>query len=144
MDWLSNVIRLIQGKTKRVVEIPMNNTVKALLQARRHNGSDLFFPSPKNGLQGTSIKKAMIGACARAKIEPITIRDLRRTFGTRLGENNVNTTTMAKLLGHGDLRSIHRYQRGTEIMREAVGLLEKPAKILPLARKSENKKAVNY
>jgi integrase len=144
VDWSSNVIRLIQGKTKRVVEIPMNNTVKALLQARRHNGSDLFFPSPKNGLQGTSIKKAVIGACARAKIEPITIRDLRRTFGTRLGENNVNTTTIAKLLGHGDLRSIHRYQRGTEIMREAVGLLENPAKILPLARKSENQKAVSY
>jgi len=29
-------------------------------------------------------------------------------------------------------------------MREAVGLLEKPAKILPLTRKSENKKAVIY
>jgi hypothetical protein len=29
-------------------------------------------------------------------------------------------------------------------MREAVGLLEKPAKILPLARKNEIKKAVNY
>jgi hypothetical protein len=56
----------------------------------------------------------------------------------------VNTTTIAKLLGHGDLRSIHPYQRGTKIMREAVGLLEKPAKILPLARESENKKAVNY
>jgi hypothetical protein len=27
-------------------------------------------------------------------------------------------------------------------MREAVGLLEKPAKILPLARKNETKKAV--
>ncbi len=29
-------------------------------------------------------------------------------------------------------------------MREAVELLEKPAKILPLAHKTENKKAVNY
>jgi hypothetical protein len=29
-------------------------------------------------------------------------------------------------------------------MREAVGLLEKPAKILPLTRKTENKKVVNY
>ncbi len=48
IDWSIDVIRLIQGKTKRVVEIPMNNTVKTLLQARRHNGSDLLFPSPKN------------------------------------------------------------------------------------------------
>jgi integrase len=44
----------------------------------------------------------MLGACARAKIELITIWNLRRTFGTRLGENNVNTATIAKLLGHGD------------------------------------------
>ncbi len=29
-------------------------------------------------------------------------------------------------------------------MREVVGLLEKPAKILLLARKNETKKAVNY
>ena len=135
VDWSNGVIRLTQGKTKRVVEIPMNNTVKTLLQARRHNGSDLYFPSPKNGLQGVSVKKAMLGACARAEIEPMTIRDLRRTFATRLDENNVNTTTVARLLGHSDLRSIHRYQRGKEIMREAVTLLENPAKILPLTRK---------
>lgn len=31
IDWSSNVIRLIQGKTKRVVEIPMNTTVKNLI-----------------------------------------------------------------------------------------------------------------
>ncbi len=121
----------------------MNNTVRALIESRWHNGSDLLFPSPKNGLQGTSVKKAMLGACARAKIQPVTIRDLRRTFGTRLCELNVNTTVTARLLGHNDLRSVHRYERGKEIMREAVGLLEKPAKILPLARKNENKKAVN-
>lgn len=143
VDWSSEVIRLVQGKTKRVVEIPMNNTVKSILQSRRHNASDLFFPSPKNGLQGTSVKKAMLGACARAKIELITIRDLRRTFGTRLCELNVNSTVTARLLGHGDLRSVHRYERGKEIMREAVGLLEKPAKILPLARIKETNKAVN-
>ncbi len=142
IDLQSGVIRLIQGKTKRVVEIPMNNTVKALIQARWHNGSDLLFPSPKNGLQGISVKKAMLGACARAKIQPVTIRDLRRTFGTRLCELNVNTTVTARLLGHNDLRSVHRYERGKEIMRQAVGLLEKPAKILPLAHKGKTNKAV--
>ena len=75
----------------------------------------------------------MLGACARAKIEPLTIRDLRRTFGTRLCELNVNTTVTARLLGHTDLRSVHRYERGKEIMREAVELLDNPTKILPLA-----------
>ena len=53
--------------------------------------------------------------------------------------NLLNTTVTARLLDNGDLRSVHRYERGKEIMREAVGLLEKPAKIPPLARKSESK-----
>jgi integrase len=104
----------------------------------------LLFPSPKNGLQGTSVKKAMLGACVRAKIEPVTIRHLRRTFGTRLCELNVNITGTARLLGYGDLRSVHSYERGQEIMREAVELLEKPVKILPLTRTDETKNTVNY
>jgi hypothetical protein len=55
----------------------------------------------------------------------------------------VNATVIAKLLGHGDLRSIHTYER-KEIMREAVEILENPVKILPLARIEETKKAVSY
>jgi hypothetical protein len=64
---------------------------------------------------------------------------LRRTFGTRLDELNFNDSTIAKLLGHGDHRSVHRYKRGKDILREAVKALEnqKPAKILPLAKKEK-------
>lgn len=133
VDWSQKIIRLIQGKTQRNVEIPMNHTVCELLSMRRHNGSDLFFPSPKTGKQGLSVKTACLGASARAKIGHLTIRDLRRTFGTRLDELNYNDSTVAKLLGHGDNRSVHRYKRGKDIMREAVTSLEnrKPAKILP-------------
>ena len=70
----------------------------------------------------------MLGACARAKIKLVTIRDLRRTFGTKLGESNANTTVIARLLDHSDLRSVYRYERRKEIMRKAVEILEKPAK----------------
>jgi integrase len=137
VDWTQKIIRLTQGKTKRIVEIPMNTTVFNLLMSRRHNGSDLFFPSPKTGQQGLSVKKACLGAAKRAKIGHLTIRDLRRTFGTRLDENNYNDSTIAKLLGHGDSRSVHRYKRGKDILREAVNSLEKQnrAKIVPLAKK---------
>ncbi len=145
VDWNSCEIRLIQGKTRRIVEIPMNDTVQELLSKRRHNGSDLFFPSPKTGVQGVSVKKACLGASARAKISQITIRDLRRTFGTRLDELNYNDSTVAKLLGHGDQRSVHRYKRGKNILRDAVNSLEnqKPAKILPLGTKEIKQVSVN-
>ena len=117
----------------------MNETVYNLLKARRHNGSDLFFPSPKTGQLGLSVKKACLGAATRAKIGHLTIRDLRRTFGTRLDELNYNDSTIAKLLGHGDHRSVHRYKRGKDILREAVTALEKQnrAKIVPLPKKEK-------
>jgi hypothetical protein len=85
------------------------------------------------------VKKACLGAAKRAKIGHLTIRDLRRTFGTRLDENNYNDSTIAKLLGHGDHRSVHRYKRAKNILREAVNSLEKQnrAKILPLAQKAK-------
>ncbi|MEZ5428327.1 MAG: tyrosine-type recombinase/integrase [Pyrinomonadaceae bacterium] len=146
IDWKRREIRLTQGKTQRIVEIPMNDTVYKLLSRRRHNGSDLFFPSPKTGKQGVSVKKACLGASSRAGIEPITIRTLRRTFGTRLDEMNFNDSTVAKLLGHTDLRSVHRYKRGKSILREAVCELEKKrsAKILPISQKDKKQIAVNY
>lgn len=85
------------------------------------------------------MKKACLGAAKRAKIGHLTIRDLRRTFGTRLDELNFNDSTIAKLLGHGDHRSVHRYKRGKDILREAVTALEKQnrAKIVPLAKKEK-------
>jgi integrase len=139
VDWNQKAIRLTQGKTQRTVEIPMNETVYNLLKSRRHNGSDLFFPSPKTGKRGLSVKKACLGAATRAKIGHLTIRDLRRTFGTRLDELNYNDSTIAKLLGHGDHRSVYRYKRGKDILREAVKSLEKEnrAKIVPLAKKEK-------
>lgn len=80
--------------------------------------NELIFPSPKTGKQGRSVIKAMISATARAEIGRVTIRGFRRTFGTRLNELNYSSSVTAKLLGHGDGRSVHRYQRRTKILRE--------------------------
>ncbi|MFN6963739.1 MAG: tyrosine-type recombinase/integrase, partial [Pyrinomonadaceae bacterium] len=81
----------------------------------------------------------------RCGIKPhLSIRDLRRTFGTRLHESAFDDTTVAQLLGHSDLRSIHRYKRGSRIKRTAVDSLVEnsasPAKILPA---EQMKKASN-
>ncbi|HRH43839.1 MAG TPA: site-specific integrase [Pyrinomonadaceae bacterium] len=145
VDLKQREIRLVQGKTKRIVEIPLNDSAYEILNKRRHNGSDLFFPSPKTGKQGVSVKKACVGASARAKINQITIRDLRRTFGTRLDEGNYNDSTVAKLLGHSDNRSVYRYKRGKEILREAVNSLDQSnrAKIVPFSKTTNQQIAVN-
>lgn len=133
VDLENNCLVVVQGKTQRTVIIPMNKTVRNLIDSRLDNGSELMFPSPVTGKVGIDCKTAIDGACERAEISRVTLRDLRRTFGTRLDELNYSSSVKAKLLGHGDLRSVHRYERGTKILREAVLHLENtnPTNILP-------------
>lgn len=104
VDLDGKVLRLVQGKTNREVIIPLNQTMEKLIASRWDNENELIFPSPKTGKQGTSVKKAMIAASRRAEIGHLTVRDFRRTFGTRLDELNFSSSVKAKLLGHGDLR----------------------------------------
>lgn len=129
-------LRLVQGKTKRIVEIPLNSIAASIVS--KYSGNGLLFPSPKTGKPMHYIRKAIAGACKRAGIEAITIRDLRRTFATRLAEDGVDALTIALLLGHSDLRMVHRYARSTDAMRKAVeklenstpGLREKPLRLV--------------
>lgn len=132
----------VRSKTGVSVEVPLNATALAIIERRMKLPGSLLFPSPKTGEVGTSTQTAMENACKRAKIPKITIRDLRRTFGTRLHERSYDDMTVAQLLGHSDLRSVHRYKRGSAIKRTAVKSLEKPtsdAKIVPIG-KAKNQK----
>ncbi len=117
-----DTIRLVQGKTKRIVEIPLNAIAAGIVA--KYAGKGLLFPSPRTGKPMHFIRKAISGACRRAKIGPVTIRDLRRTFATRLAEDGVDVLTIAMLLGHSDLRMVHRYARSVETKRKAVEKLQ--------------------
>ena len=124
VDLENEEIRLVQGKTKRLVVIPILPKLLSMLAERCEKYDGLLFPSYRTGHQLTSIKNGIRFACTRAKIDRVTIRDLRRTFGTRLHENGFDDKTVADLLGHADLRSVHRYKRGTEIKKRAILSLE--------------------
>lgn len=138
VDLRNGEIRLIQGKTKRRVNIPLLPRLEKMLTERMKLESDLIFPSYRTGGQLTTIKNSIRFACVRANIEGLTIRDLRRTFGTRLHENGYDDKTIADLLGHSDTRSVYRYKRGTEIKRKAILSLEKYADFTANSTHSEN------
>ncbi len=125
VDFDNRIIRITQGKTKRLVEIPINQTVFELLKNRENRHPSLFFPSPKTGKQGTSIKKALNRAGRKTGLGSIGTRVLRRTFATRLAELNYNPSAIAKLLGHSNLKSVHRYERETDILKDAVNDLDR-------------------
>jgi integrase len=131
IDWNENTIRLVQGKTSRGHVLPMNDTVRSILKSRWDNGSKYFFPSPKTGKPQGSVRHSLERACLRAGIPKLTIRDLRRSFGTRVIMEGADAVTAARLLGHSDQRSIHRYVRSAEMMQKAVDSLAKSTASLP-------------
>ena len=91
IDWEAEEICLLQGKTGREVVIPMNETVKEVLQKRLAKRTcELVFPSPKSGGRGSSVKTAIKGAIKRSKVSRITVHDLRRTAASRLLDSGVN------------------------------------------------------
>jgi integrase len=122
IDWENNAIRLTQGKTQRIVEVKINEIIRNVLKSR-WEGDRHFFLSPKTGKPEGSVRHTLKRACYRAGIPRITIRDLRRTCGSRLEDEGFNSATIAKQLGHSDLRSVYRYQRSTEIMQKAADSL---------------------
>lgn len=136
INWDRKEIVLTQGKTKRIVKIPMNEVVQEILE--RRTGKDLFFPSYRSGNKLLSIKNGIRFACIRAGIPLLTIRDLRRTFGTWLHELGFDDATIASLLGHSDLRSVHRYKRGKAIKFHAVAALENRGKIASMSANLPN------
>jgi integrase len=134
IDWEAEEIRLLQGKTGREVVIPINGTVKKILQRRfTKRNCELVFPSPKSGERGYSVKTAIKGAVKRSKVSRVTVHDLRRTAATRLLDAGADHITIAAILGHTDLRMILRYAQSSKAKRKAVKSLEKQnrAKIVP-------------
>lgn len=127
IDAAARMIRLVQGKTKRRVVVPLNNAAWEIVERRMKAKGNLLFASPVTGTEHGSVRHAMLRAAKRAGIDPVTIRDLRRTFATRLQDNGTDTATVARMLGHSDLRSIHRYERSLEKMREAADSLTESA-----------------
>jgi integrase len=121
-------IRLTQGKTKRRVGIPIDEAIRPMLEARMEKYDDLLFPSYRTGKRLVSIKNGIRFACLRAGIPVLTIRDLRRTYGTLLHDNGTDDKTVADLLGHSDTRCVHRYKRGSKSKKQAIQELGKSVK----------------
>lgn len=139
VDLKDGVIRLTQSKTDRRIEVIIVDKIRPMIERRykRRSDSPLMFPSPRTGIQGTQTKTAIKNACIRAKIPVITIRDLRRTCASRLEDLGFNSGTIAKFLGHSDLRSVHRYQRSRNALQEAAKALENQSqstKSLPIRK----------
>jgi integrase len=91
-------------------EIPINNTLKAILQdlTRRLDIPYVFYDNATGKPYG-DIKRAFASACRKAKITDFHFHDLRHTFASQLIMAGVDLTTVKELLGHKTLTMTLRY-----------------------------------
>lgn len=120
VDWKKRELHVTAAtaKTERMRTVPLNKGALHVLrswwlqQAQPEDG--LVFPGAKGKL--TSLRKAYYSVLKDAGIERINAKgerinwhSLRHSFGSRLGAQNVDPTTIMKLMGHTSLDTTRRY-----------------------------------
>ncbi len=127
VDFKNKQLFIRETKTSRSRYIPMNDAVYNELKALHSgsNGKGLVFVNQKTRKAFVEIRTAFYGACRRAKIENLTLLDLRRTFATRLLESGVDIISVGQLLGHTSVTTTQRYtMTNQDEKRRAVSLLD--------------------
>lgn len=121
---------------RRTLGVPMSAEVREILQRldRETTTRDLFVnhATDRRPSRGAFYNR-LRAACESVGIFGIHPHSLRHTFGTRLGERDVNVKKIQRLMGHQDIKMTLRYVHpGDEGLRAAVELVTgKSPRIVP-------------
>lgn len=97
---------------RRTLGVPMSAEVREILLRldREARGRDLFVHHTTGGRPSRgSFYNQLRAACESVGIFGIHPHSLRHTFGTRLGERDVNVKKIQRLMGHQDVKMTLRY-----------------------------------
>ena len=137
VDLTHGFIHLVETKTDKRREIPINADVRAVLKGIvKKRNSQYVFVNPvatidengklRNGGRYTDVKKSFATACQKIGIMDFHFHDLRHTFASQLVMNGVDITTVSKLLGHANLTMTLRYAHlAPNHLQNAVDVLSK-------------------
>jgi integrase len=132
IDLGAGTIRLTRTKSgePRISPLPAA-AVEVLRRLPSFDRSEHLFPSHGRTGHLVEIKGAWARLCRKAGLTDVTIRDLRRTVGSRMAMAGVNLPTIGRVLGHVNLNATQIYARlDIEAARRA---LESNAASLPLS-----------
>ena len=132
------------GKTRRRLEVPLNDTASAILaekQAVKH-GPYVFY-NPVTGDRFLDLKAGFKAILKRAGLTGITWHTLRHTFASRLTRSGVDLVTVKELLGHSTINTTMRYAHSNhDTKARAVAKLPTSDKVVTqVPRKAKKPKA---
>ncbi|HSK71835.1 MAG TPA: site-specific integrase [Pyrinomonadaceae bacterium] len=124
VDFQRGMIQVRESKSNKKRLVPMNTTIRTLLQNLKRK-SEYVFPSPKTGGRLDNVKRSFRRAVREAEIEDFRFHDLRHTAATRMADAGADAFTLMKILGHSDIRMTSRYTHATHAaLRRAVENLD--------------------
>jgi integrase len=141
IDTTRETVHVRQSKNGRARAVPMNETVKVLLQ-NLPKASAHVFPSPKTGGRVADVGRQFERAAKAAGLGGFRFHDLRHTAATRMAAAGVDPFTLAYIFGWSDIRMSMRYTHATNPnMRQAVRSLDTLAARLGNGLATEKKAA---
>ena len=124
IDITRETIHVRQSKNGKARAVPMNETIKALLQ-RLPKMSEYVFPSPKTGGRVMDVGRQFERAVRKAGVSNFRFHDLRHTAATRIAAAGVDPFTLAYIFGWSDIRMAMRYTHAVSPnMKQAVRSLD--------------------
>jgi integrase len=108
-----------QRKTKKAVYVPLKETSWGIINdGNEHNPGDKVFPLLANTKSQTN--QHLIKWARKAGIKkPVGWHTARRTFATWELEHGADIYTVAKLLGHKNIKQVAKYAQATDKLRRS-------------------------
>lgn len=102
-------------KAGNVIEVPLLPEAVEILQKRVGKHKEWVFPSSRSDSGHVNCPWDAFQAVLKiAKVEGLTLHDLRRTFGYKLNKAGVSLPVIARALGHKDANTTARHYSPTD------------------------------
>ena len=125
VDLEAGLIHIVNSKTNRRRDIPMNHAIKGLMKNLhlKRNGDWVFCHN--DGRRWTTFMRgSWVSAIRDAKLQGVRFHDLRHTFASHLAIAGESLFAIQELLGHTTLTMTRRYSHlSPQAMRKAVGVM---------------------
>jgi integrase len=142
VDLENKRLNLIMGKTRRPLEVPLNEVACSTLTAWAGiKKCPYVFYNLATGDRFRDLKAGLNKAVRETGLENVTWHTFRHTFASRLTRNGVDLVTVKELLGHSTITVTMRYAHTNREMKEravkSASGSDKPVTVIPRRRKMQ-------